>query len=151
MTRANTFVFGRDFKAAFKIWETGTSRRINACARFAAKATIRALAGDFTGAQADAEKARELFEERLREQPNDFVSMRELIWVYLALNRDADAIKLARQAVDLLPPEKDALLGIPNLAGLAEFEARTGAASDAVTIYDDFFPSPRVKRFPSRA
>jgi TolB-like protein/Tfp pilus assembly protein PilF len=102
--------------------------------RLSAKATIRALAGDFTGAQADAEKARQLLEERLRERPNERVSMRELIWVYLALKRDADALKLARQAVDLLPPERDALLGNSNLAGLAEVEARTGAASDAIAI-----------------
>ena len=58
--------------------------------------------------------------------------MRELIWVLLALKRDADALKLARQAVELLPPERDALLGNSNLAGLAEVEARTGAAPDAI-------------------
>ena len=82
----------------------------------------------------DAEKARQLLEERLRERPGERVSMRELIWVYLALKRDTDALKLARQAVDLLPPERDALLGNSNLAGLAEVEARTGAASDAIAI-----------------
>jgi len=98
------------------------------------EAAIRALAGDFTGAQADAEKARQLLEERLRERPNERVSMRELVWVDLVLKRDADALKLARQAVDLLPPERDALLGNSNLAGLAEVEARTGAASDAIAI-----------------
>jgi serine/threonine-protein kinase len=31
-----------------------------------------------------------------------------------------------------LPPEKDALLGAANLAGLAEIEARSGAAVEAV-------------------
>ena len=44
------------------------------------------------------------------------------------------ALNLARQAVDLLPPERDALLGTANVAGLAAVEARTGAASDAVAI-----------------
>ena len=34
----------------------------------------------------------------------------------------------------MLPPERDALLGNSNLAGLAEVEARTGAASDAIAI-----------------
>jgi|GEM_PF-3139384 len=122
------------FAAALKIWETSTDTAADQRRRLSAKATIRALAGDFTGAQADGEKARQLLEERLRERPNERVSMRELVWVDLALKRDADALKLARQAVDLLPPERDALLGNSNLAGLAEVEARTGAASDAVAI-----------------
>src|SRR3989440_1539885 len=132
--RAYTFVFARDFEAALKVWETSADTAADQRRRLSAKATIRALAGDFTGAQADAEKARPLLEERLRERPDERVSMRELIWVYVALKRDADALKLARQAVDLLPPEKDALLGNSNLAGLAEVEARTGAASGAIAI-----------------
>ena len=54
------------------------------------KLAIRVLGGDFTGAQADAEKARQLLEERLRERPNERVSIDdELIWVYLALKRDS--------------------------------------------------------------
>src|SRR5256886_7793045 len=122
------------FEAALKVWETSADTAADQRRRLSAKATIRALAGDFTGAQADAEKARQLLEERLRERPDERVSMRELIWVYVALKRDADALKLARQAVDLLPPEKDALLGNSNLAGLAEVEARTGAASGAIAI-----------------
>src|SRR5881227_1769325 len=132
--RAYTFVFARDFEAALKVWETSADSAADQRRRLSAKATIRALAGDFTGAQADAEKARQLLEERLRERPNERVSMRELSWVYIALKRDADALKLARQAVDLLPPERDALLGNSNLAGLAEVEARTGAASEAIVI-----------------
>src|SRR2546423_4016832 len=132
--RAYTFVFARDFEAALKVWDTSADTAADQRRRLSAKATIRALAGDFTGAQADAEKARQLLEERLRERPNERVSMRELIWVDVALKRDADALKLARQAVDLLPPERDALLGNSNLAGLAEVEARAGAASDAIAI-----------------
>jgi serine/threonine-protein kinase len=132
--RAYAFVIARDFETALKVWDGGTYIAADQRRRLSAKAAIRALAGDFTGAQADAEKARQLLEERLRERPAERVSMRELIWAYLALKRDADALKLARQAVDLLPPERDALLGNSNLAGLAEVEARTGAASDAIAI-----------------
>src|SRR5207245_8975051 len=132
--RAHTFVSARDLDAALEIWEPSADTAADQRRRLSAKATIRALAGDFTGAQDDAEKARQLLEERLRERPDERVSMRELIWVYVALKRDADALKLARQAVDLLPPEKDALLGNSNLAGLAEVEARTGAASGAIAI-----------------
>jgi TolB-like protein/Tfp pilus assembly protein PilF len=132
--RAYTFVFARDFEAGLKVWNTSTDTAADQRRRLSAKATIRALAGDFTGAQADAEKARQLLEERLRGRPGERVTMRELTWVYLALKRDADALKLAREAVDLLPPERDALLGNSNLAGLAEVQARTGTASDAIAI-----------------
>jgi serine/threonine-protein kinase len=55
-----------------------------------------------------------------------------LSWVYLALNRKTDAIDIARRAVELLPFEKDAVLGSGNLAGLAEIQAHTGATSEAV-------------------
>jgi TolB-like protein/cytochrome c-type biogenesis protein CcmH/NrfG len=131
-TRGEFLVLGRDFKAALKVWETGVAATTNEWQRFAAKAGIRVLAGDVTGAHADAEKARELLEARLREQPNDFRSLRALSWVYLALDRRADAIKIAQQTFELLPPEKDAVLGSGNLAALAEIQAQTGAATEAV-------------------
>jgi len=131
-TRGQTFVLGRDFNAALKACETGTVARTNEWQRFAAKAGIRVLAGDVTGAHADAEKARELLETRLREQPNDFRSLRALSWVYLALDRKADAINIARHTLDLLSPEKDAVLGSGNLAALAQIQAQTGATTEAV-------------------
>jgi TolB-like protein/Tfp pilus assembly protein PilF len=131
-TRGEFLVLGRNFDAALKAWETGMAATANERQRFAAKAMIRFLAGDVTAAQPDAEKARELLEARLREQPEDFRSLKALSWVYLALNRKADAINIARQAVELLPPEKDAVLGSGNLAGLAEIQAQTGAATEAV-------------------
>jgi len=70
----------------------------------------------------------------LRERPNEISSMTQLSWIYLALKRNDDAINLARQAADLLPPEKDALVGNILLAGRAEIKARTGATADAVAI-----------------
>ena len=131
-TRGEAFVLGGDFKAASKAWEIGTAATTNERQRLAAKSMIRFLAGDVTAAQADAEKARELLETRVREQPNDFRSLRALSWVDLALNRKADAINIARYTLDLLPPEKDAVLGSGNLAALAEIQAQTGAATEAV-------------------
>lgn len=132
--RAYLFVLARDFEAALKVWETAGSTAIDERRRLSARVAIRVLAGDFTGAQAEAEKARQLLEERLRELPNDISSMTQLSWVYLALRRDGDAVKLAQQAANLLPPEKDAVVGNELLTGLAEVEARTGATADAVAI-----------------
>jgi TolB-like protein/Tfp pilus assembly protein PilF len=131
-TRGETFVLGRDFKAALQACETGMTATTNERQRFAAKGGIRVLAGDVTGAQSDAEKAREPLEARLREHPHDFRSLRALSWAYLALNRKSDAINIARRAVELLPLEKDAVLGSGNLAALAEIQARTGAVREAV-------------------
>jgi len=131
-TRGETFVLDRDFKAALKACESGTMATTNDWQRSAAKAGIRFLAGDITGAQSDAQKALEPLEARLRDYPQDFRARRALSWVYLALSRKTDAINIARQTVELLPPEKDAVLGSGNLAGLAEIQAQTGAATEAV-------------------
>ena len=75
-TRGETFVLGRDFKAALEASEIGTIARTNEWQRFAAKAGIRVLAGDVTGAQPDAEKARKLLEARQRDHPRDVRSLR---------------------------------------------------------------------------
>jgi TolB-like protein/Tfp pilus assembly protein PilF len=132
--RAYVFVLARDFEAALKVWETAGSTAVDERRRLSARVAIRVLGSDLIGAKAEAEKARQLLEERLRELPNDISSMTQLSWVYLALKRNSDATKLARQAANLLPPEKDAVVGNELLTGLAEIEARTGATADAVAI-----------------
>ena len=129
--RAYVSILARDFKAAAKGWESAGSNALDQRRQLSARVAIRVLAGDLNGAQTETEKARQLLEERLRERPNEISSMTQLGWIYLALKRDADALKLARQAADLLPPEKDALVGNILQAGLAEIKARTGAAADA--------------------
>ncbi|MEO5718952.1 MAG: tetratricopeptide repeat protein [Chthoniobacterales bacterium] len=130
--RAETFVLGRDFSSAAKVWESAAAATINEGQRFAAKTVIHVLAGTVTSAQTEAGKARELLEARVRERPQDIRSLRALSWVYLALNRKTDAIKIARQTFELLPPERDAFLGTDNLASLAEMQAQTGAFAEAL-------------------
>ena len=132
--RAYVSVLAREFKAALRGWESAGNTAIDQRRQLSARVAIRVLAGDFIGAQAETEKARQLLEERLRERPNEISSMAQLSWIYLALKRDSDAINLARQAADLLPPEKDALVGNIILAGLAEIKAHAGATADAVAI-----------------
>jgi TolB-like protein/Tfp pilus assembly protein PilF len=132
--RAYVFVLARDFQAALKVWEAAGNSAVDERRRLSARVAIRVLGGDLIGAQAEAEKARQLLEERLRERPNDLSSMTQLSWVYLALKRNSDAIKLARQATNLLPPEKDVVVGNILLVGLAEIEARTGVTADAIAL-----------------
>ena len=141
-TRGETFVLARDFKAALKAWETGTAATTHERQRIAAKTTIHILAGDISGAQNDADKARELWEARLRERPQDVRALRSLSWVYLALDRKADAIDIARKAVELLPLEKDAVLGSGNLAALAEIQAHSGAVGEAVQNLKKLLSTP---------
>jgi TolB-like protein/Tfp pilus assembly protein PilF len=140
--RAYVLVLARDFEKALKIWEAPGTTANDERRRLSARVAIRVLAGDLSGAQAEAEKARPLLEERLRERPNDFTAMRQSSWVYLALQRNSEAIKLARQAANLLPPEKDVIVGNILLAGLAEIEARTGATADAIAILRQLLSVP---------
>jgi tetratricopeptide (TPR) repeat protein len=77
------------------------------------------------------EQALPLFEARLRERPDDTSAMMELSWVYLALGRNADALRLSRQAADLISIEKDGLEGPSYQMGLAQIEARAGAPDEA--------------------
>jgi TolB-like protein/Flp pilus assembly protein TadD len=93
---------------------------------------VRVLAGEPEAAKSAGEEARPLLEARLRERPDDTFVMTGLSWVYLALGRNADALRLSRQAADTISIEKDALAG-PNFQnGLAQIEARAGAPEEAI-------------------
>ena len=85
-------------------------------------------------ASSECGQALALLEARLAERPEDRNSLTALAWVYVCLRRNADALRVARQAADSLPIEKDALNGAGFLAGLAEIEARTGRTEDAIKI-----------------
>lgn len=131
-TSAETFVLGRDFDSALKACDVTSATSISEGQRSAAKAVIHVLSGNVTPAQADIEKAREILEIRVRKHPQDIRSLRALSWVYLVPNRKSDAITIARQTFELLPPERDAFLGTDNLVSFAEMQAQTGAAQEAV-------------------
>ena len=132
--RAYALVIARKFNEALKIWEPSATNGVDERREISARVAIRVLAGDFAGAQTDAQKAVKILEERLRERPSEILTITELSWVYLALYRNADALKSSRKAAELLPPQKDALVGDYNLTGLAEIEARVGETADAIAI-----------------
>jgi tetratricopeptide (TPR) repeat protein len=126
------FLIDRDFAAALKNCETEKADRDENRSRLAARAAIHVLAADTAGAQGEIEKARVLLETRLGERPNDGYALFQMSWVNLALKRNAEALRLARQATEAMPIEKDALIGPTFLAALAEIQARAGEAGDAV-------------------
>jgi TolB-like protein/class 3 adenylate cyclase len=125
-------VVERDFGAAFKAWGNESSDPSANRLRLSARAVIHVFAGDAANAQPEIEKARDLVEAKLREQPDDVDSMIQLSWINLALKRDAEAVRLASKAAESVPLEKDALAGAFCLAALAEIQARAGQPAEAV-------------------
>jgi TolB-like protein len=100
--------------------------------QLAGRVALRVLAGQTEAAKSAGEEARPLLEARLRERPDDTFAMTGLSWVYLAVGRNADALRLSRQAADTISIEKDAFAG-PNFQnGLAQIEARAGAPEEAI-------------------
>ncbi len=92
------------------------------------RVALRVLAGQTEAAKSAGEEARPLLEARFREQrPDDTFVMTALSWVYLALGRNSDALRLSRQAADTISIEKDAVSGPFFQIGLAKIEARAGA------------------------
>jgi TolB-like protein/Flp pilus assembly protein TadD len=100
--------------------------------QLAGRVAVRILAGQPEAAKSAGEEARPLLEARLRGQPDDTIAMTELAWVYLALGRNADGLRLSRQAADSTSIEKDALAGPYFQIGLAQIETRAGAPEEAI-------------------
>src|SRR5438034_39168 len=100
--------------------------------QLAGRVAIRVLAGEPEAAKSMGAEALPLLEARFRERPDDTFAMTELSWVYLALARNADALRLSRQAADTISIEQDALMGPNFQIGLAQIEARAGAPEEAI-------------------
>jgi TolB-like protein/Tfp pilus assembly protein PilF len=126
------YVIKRDYGAALKARDKERSNLEENWDRLSARAAIYLLAGDAVGARGEIESARASVEARLQQRPDDLYALIQLSWINVALQRNSEALKLARKAAELMPPEKDAVEGPEVLAGLAEIEARTGEATEAV-------------------
>jgi TolB-like protein/Tfp pilus assembly protein PilF len=126
-------VIERRFTDAFQALEKKVaSNNLGHLQQLAARVALRVLAGEPAAAKSAGEEALPLLEARLRERSDDTFAMTELSWVYLALGRNADALRLSRQAADSMPIEKDAVAGPSFQTGLAQIEARAGAPEEAV-------------------
>jgi serine/threonine-protein kinase len=126
-------VMERRFTDAFQALEKQVAKDdLEHLQQLAGFVAVRVLAGETEAAKSAGEEALPLFEARLRERPDDTFAMTGLSWVYLALGRNPDALRLSRQAADTISIEKDALAG-PNFQnGLAQIEARAGAPEEAI-------------------
>jgi serine/threonine-protein kinase len=111
--------------------QTGTNDREHLL-QLAGRVVLRVLAGQTEAAKSAGEQALPLLEASLRERSDDTFTMTELSWVYLALGRNADALRLSKQAADLMPFERDALAATYFQIGLAQIEAHAGAPEEAI-------------------
>jgi TolB-like protein/Tfp pilus assembly protein PilF len=135
-------VIQRDFSAAFRRWDTDNPDPFQHWERLAARAALRVLAGDATSGTAEQEEARTILEARVRERPNDRRAMMQLSWVYLALARQPDALRVAEAAARSLPVESDHISGPIVATGLAEIEARAGEPKRAIAGIRDLLSFP---------
>jgi serine/threonine-protein kinase len=123
-------VIAREFEQALAFWDTVPELKAAPRARrLAARVAIQVLAGQ--APKSEAEEARVPLEQSLSERPDDLFGRAELAWVYLALGRKADAVRVSQEAADLLTIEMDAILGAAGQLGLAEVEAWAGKPEEA--------------------
>jgi TolB-like protein/Tfp pilus assembly protein PilF len=130
--RALIALLNHDTNAALEVLGDGTA--LDERRRLCARVVILILSNENARARSEAEKALSQVETKLRERPNDLDAIAEASWIYLGLDRSDDAIAMAKRAVDLLPPEKDALVGPVTLVNLAQIECRAGHAAEAIEI-----------------
>jgi len=124
-------VIARQFAQALAFWDTVFElKAASRSRRLAARVVIQVLAGQ--APKSEAEEARVLLEKQVSDRPDDLYARTELAWVYLALDRKADALRLSREVADLLPIEMDAILGATGQVGLAEMEAWVGEGEAAI-------------------
>jgi eukaryotic-like serine/threonine-protein kinase len=136
-------VIDRHFGDALKAWDVPLGDTPEARFRqLEARVGIQVLAGQGAIEKSECEQTRVLLEARLAERPEDRNSLIALAWTYVCLGRNADALRVARQAVDSLPVEKDAISGPRLLAALAEIEARTRRPEEAVEILRQLLTVP---------
>jgi len=126
-------VMERHFTDAFRSFQKEeVNEDLGRLQQLAGRAALSVLAGEPDAAKSAGEEALPLLEARLKERPDDTFAMTELSWVYLALGRNADALRIARQAADTISIEKDAFSGPTFRNGLAQIEARAGAPEEAI-------------------
>jgi len=140
-TEAYVHVLDRDFAAARKTCETEATNPDENLSRLMALVVIHLLANDAGSATDEIENARGLVEARLRERPNE-TALIQLAWINLALRNNTEALRLATQAAQSAPVEKDALLGPAILTGLAQIQARAGEPAAAVKTLQRLLAMP---------
>ena len=137
-------VLERHFLEALKKWDVAAANTAEArLVQLKARVGIQVLAGQSAAAQPECEEVRRLLEAELaKREPGDRATWSELAWIYVCLGRNADALRLAREAAESMPMEKDAILGVNFLVGLAQIEAHTGQTEEAIKLVRQLLTMP---------
>ena len=105
---------------------------------------VYALTGRAVAARASFDSARVLLEAMVKTLPEDYGFRMRLGLVYAGLGRYQDAIREGRKGVALLPPSKDAYVGIDNTVDLARIFAAAGEADSAVAYLRPALAVPAI-------
>jgi serine/threonine protein kinase/Flp pilus assembly protein TadD len=129
-------VLERHFSDALKKWDSAPDNTVEGrLTQLKARIGIQVLAGQNAAAKQECEEARVLLESQVAQRRSEeSTSFSELAWIYVCLGRNADALRVAREAAESVPIEKDVVLGPNFLVGLAQIEAHTGQSEEAVKL-----------------
>jgi serine/threonine protein kinase/Tfp pilus assembly protein PilF len=94
------------------------------------------IAGDHVGARESWTQARTELESFLKEQPENFALMGDLALTNVALGNNDAALTLAERAIEMIPVEKDALIGPRPLEILARVTARIGDVHRSISAVE---------------
>jgi len=100
------------------------------------------IEGDSAAARDDFEEARRQLERAIEEDPEDDRRHRAMGLVLAGLGRADEAVRHARRALELLPPDRDALAGPFNVRGLARIHAQLGNTDEALEWLEDYLSRP---------
>jgi len=140
-------MMARDFDAAQKnVPDTPVEEFPAADAREFCEACVAAAVGDKERARALLETVRPMYENGVRQHPDDAPFHAALARFYALLGRKEEAIREARRAVDLCPENKDAVSGPDYAATLAFVYAQSGEVDQAITLLSRLLTTPGADR-----
>ena len=137
-------VLERHFADSLKAWDVAPTNTTEGRLRqLKARTAIQVLADQTAAAKSECEQARALLEAQLAQRaPQDRTSGTELAWVYVCLGRNADALRIAQEATESMPIEKDAVFGANFRVGLAQIAAHTGRPEETIKILRQLLTIP---------
>lgn len=136
LQRWNLEMLDRDFEAALAVMDASTTEVFNWQQGLGPRAMYRGIALRELGRETEAmeafQEARGVMEAMLPDLEDDCRVHGALGEIYALLGMREEAVRAARRAVEVLPPEKDAYSGPHNVAALARVYSIVGDADAAV-------------------
>jgi len=136
VNRWSVAVLDRDYQRALDVMDASETEVFTGQNGQTPRDAYRGIALRSLGREAEAmeafESAKATMEAMLPELDHDWRVHAGLGWVNALLGNRDEAIRVSERAIEILPPEKDALAGPPNVANLAEVYAILGDAEPAV-------------------